>query len=171
MQTNDLTCLLAPRPDDRRTAAEKFRDRAVAFTATFSAVAAVTLLVSGLTMILAGPAGAQTLPETSATGKEPTGEAMAHTCAACHGTYGELKGSNFVPLAGMNEAEFIRAMKDFRDLKRPSSIMSHIAEGYDDASIEKMAKWFSERKPLALHSTNDAAGEPAATAQKKEDAQ
>ena len=96
---------------------------------------------------------------------------MAHTCAACHGTYGELKGSNFVPLAGMNEAEFIRAMKDFRDLKRPSSIMSHIAEGYDDASIEKMAKWFSERKPLALHSTNDAAGEPAATAPKKEDAQ
>lgn len=164
MQTNDLTCPLAD-PADRRTAAEKFRDRAVAFTATFSAVAAVTLLVSGLTMILAGPVGAQTLPQTSATGKEPTGEAMAHTCAACHGTYGELKGSNFVPLAGMNEAEFIRAMKDFRDLKRPSSIMSHIAEGYDDASIEKMAKWFSERKPLV---TNEAGGE---SATEKEDAQ
>lgn len=71
------------------------------------------------------------------------GEALAHTCAACHGTYGELKGEHFVPLAGMDEGEFITSMKEFRSHKRPSSIMSHIAEGYSDEEFERMARYFN----------------------------
>ena len=67
----------------------------------------------------------------------------AHTCAACHGTYGELKGEHFVPLAGMDEGEFITSMKEFRSHKRPSSIMSHIAEGYSDEEFERMARYFN----------------------------
>lgn len=80
-------------------------------------------------------------------GAEATGEALSHTCAACHGTYGELKGEHFVPLASMAPDEFIASMKEFKSLKRPSSIMSHIAEGYSDAEIERMAAFFAEIKP------------------------
>ena len=59
---------------------------------------------------------------------------------------GEVKGENFVPLAGMPPAEFIISMKDFKNLKRPSSIMSHIAQGYGDDEIERMADFFANIK-------------------------
>ena len=36
-----------------------------------------------------------------ASSSEPRADSLAHTCAACHGTFGEVKGENFVPLAGM----------------------------------------------------------------------
>ena len=63
--------------------------------------------------------------------------------AGSRGTYGELKGEHFVPLAGMDEGEFITSMKEFRSHKRPSSIMSHIAEGYSDEEFERMARYFN----------------------------
>ena len=74
---------------------------------------------------------------------EPTGETFAHTCSACHGTYGQLKNEAFVPLAGMNKQEFVASMRAFRDLKRPSSIMSHIAQGYNAEEINRMAEFFA----------------------------
>ena len=43
-------------------------------------------------------------------------------------------------------AEFIISMKDFKNLKRPSSIMSHIAQGYGDDEIERMADFFANIK-------------------------
>ncbi|MEW5973192.1 MAG: cytochrome C, partial [Pseudomonadota bacterium] len=44
---------------------------------------------------------------------EPTGEMMAQTCAGCHGTHGRLAGdSAFMPLAGMSEGSFVKAMLD-----------------------------------------------------------
>lgn len=81
-----------------------------------------------------------------ASSSEPWADSLAHTCAACHGTFGEVKGENFVPLAGMPPAEFIISMKDFKNLKRPSSIMSHIAQGYGDDEIERMADFFANIK-------------------------
>ena len=39
--------------------------------------------------------------------------------------------------------EFITSMKEFRSHKRPSSIMSHIAEGYSDEEFERMARYFN----------------------------
>ena len=43
----------------------------------------------------------------------------------------------------MDEGEFITSMKEFRSHKRPSSIMSHIAEGYSDEEFEHMARYFN----------------------------
>ena len=103
-------------------------------------------LNTNITALLLAAAGslAAALPAAAA---EPTGEAFAHTCAACHGTNGELEGEAFVPLAGMPRETIVRLMTEFRDLKRPSSIMSHIANGYSDAEIGRIADWFSSRKP------------------------
>ena len=63
-------------------------------------------------VLILAAAASQAAPDPAKLSGNPTGEALAHTCAACHGTYGELKGEHFVPLAGMDEGEFITSMKD-----------------------------------------------------------
>ena len=77
---------------------------------------------------------------------EPSGAAMAATCAGCHGTDGKLGTVEFMPLAGMNEAEFVRAMQDFRSGKRISTLMRHVANGFSDSEIRSMARHFSTIK-------------------------
>ena len=99
------------------------------------------LVMLGALVVVTGAVAAPTAPADKVA--EPMGQALAHTCAACHGTYGELKGEHFVPRARMNPEEVIRSMKAFRVLKRPSSIMGHIAEGYNDEQIERMAQYFA----------------------------
>jgi len=77
---------------------------------------------------------------------EPTGEAMAATCAACHGTHGKLGIVEYMPLAGLSEKEFVRAMQDFRSGKRLSTLMGHVANGFSDNEILAMAKYFANVK-------------------------
>lgn len=74
---------------------------------------------------------------------QPTGEMMANTCAACHGTHGRLGNLALMPLAGMAPEEFIRAMRDFRSGARPSTLMGSLATGFNDAEIEAMAAFFA----------------------------
>jgi sulfide dehydrogenase cytochrome subunit len=76
----------------------------------------------------------------------PTGEAMAATCAACHGTHGKLGTVEYMPLAGMAETEFVRAMQDFRSGKRLSTLMGHVANGFSDNEVRAMAKYFANVK-------------------------
>lgn len=82
-----------------------------------------------------------------ATATTPAGEAMAHTCAACHGTLGRLGDESFVPLAGMPERQFTTSMVDFREGKRPATLMGHVAQGFNDAEIRAMAQFFAAVKP------------------------
>ena len=77
----------------------------------------------------------------------PSGEMMGNTCAGCHGTQGRLQGEAFRPLAGMNQATFIRAMEDFRSGARPATLMGHVAKGYTDDEIKAMAEFFAKVKP------------------------
>ena len=70
------------------------------------------------------------------------GELMGHTCAACHGTYGRLGDEAFVPLAGMPVKQFVRSMRDFREGKRPSTLMGHVANGFNDAELQAMGVFF-----------------------------
>ncbi len=76
-----------------------------------------------------------------------SGEAMAHTCAACHGTLGRLGDESFMPLAGMSASQFINTMVDFREGKRPATLMGHVAQGFSDAEIRAMAAFFAAVKP------------------------
>lgn len=90
--------------------------------------------------------------------KEPSGAAFAHTCAACHGTYGYSKDNAFPGLAGMQAEVFVREMKRFRTKERPSSIMSHIADGYNDAELERMAQFFAQLPKTPEQSGNESEG-------------
>jgi sulfide dehydrogenase cytochrome subunit len=72
-----------------------------------------------------------------------SGEAMAHTCAACHGTVGRLADESFMPLAGMPKRQFVTTMIDFREGRRPATLMGHVAQGFSDAEIQAMAEFFA----------------------------
>jgi len=76
---------------------------------------------------------------------EHTGEMMAQTCAGCHGTQGRLSNSAFMPLAGMSEASFVKAMLDFQSGTRPNTLMGPIAKGFSEAEIKAMAAYFAKQ--------------------------
>jgi sulfide dehydrogenase cytochrome subunit len=76
----------------------------------------------------------------------PSGAAMAHTCAGCHGTQGRLGTVEFVPLAGLPEREFMGAMRDFRSGKRAATLMGHVARGFSDDELKAMARYFATVK-------------------------
>ncbi len=78
------------------------------------------------------------------------GDTMAHTCAACHGTNGVLGDEAFKPLAGMPVEQFVKAMIDFREGKRPATLMQHVARGFSDAEIRRMAEFFAAQTPLPV---------------------
>ena len=71
----------------------------------------------------------------------------AHSCAACHGTLGRLGDESFMPLAGMPVRQFVTTMIDFRDGRRPATLMAHVAEGFSDAEIRAMADFFAAVPP------------------------
>ena len=73
---------------------------------------------------------------------------MAHSCAACHGTNGQLGDEFFVPLAGMPVNQFVKTMKDFKEGRRPATLMGHVANGFTDADLKQMAEFFAAVPPL-----------------------
>lgn len=75
------------------------------------------------------------------------GRALAATCATCHGTDGRSVGGVPPSLAGQNRQILLQALKDFRDGKRPATIMHQQAKGYTDAQFELIADYFAAVKP------------------------
>jgi cytochrome subunit of sulfide dehydrogenase len=71
---------------------------------------------------------------------------LASTCANCHGTSGKAQGA--VPaLAGQSRSDLVQKMNDFRDGKRPATIMHQLAKGYTPEQIDALAGWFAQQKP------------------------
>ena len=71
---------------------------------------------------------------------------LASTCANCHGTSGKAQGA--VPaLAGQSRSDLVQKMNDFRDGKRPATIMHQLAKGYTLEQIDALAGWFAQQKP------------------------
>lgn len=73
--------------------------------------------------------------------------ALAATCATCHGTDGRSVGGVPPSLAGQSKASLLQSMKDFRDGKRPATIMHQHAKGYSDAQLDEIAGYFANVKP------------------------
>jgi cytochrome c553 len=74
------------------------------------------------------------------------GARLAATCAACHGTGGDTKGSTLPPLAGQPQQALSASLHAFKTGKRESTIMTQIAKGYSDEQIEQLAAWFAAQK-------------------------
>jgi cytochrome c553 len=100
-------------------------------------------LLFSVVLVAAGAASA----EPSAI---PAGARLAATCAACHGTGGDTKGSTLPPLAGQPQQSLSASLHAFKTGKRESTIMTQIAKGYSDEQIEQLAAWFAaQKKPEA----------------------
>jgi len=70
---------------------------------------------------------------------------LSITCAGCHGTDGHSTGA--IPsIAGMPAAYIEKAMLDFRDDKRASTVMGRHAKGYSDAEIKMIAAFYSQKQ-------------------------
>jgi cytochrome c553 len=82
-----------------------------------------------------------------ATAQDPRpGRNLAAGCAICHGTEGRSSTRELPSLAGLQKEYVVRQMADFRDGKRPSTVMRQIARGYSSAEVEAMATWFAAQK-------------------------
>ena len=103
-------------------------------------------IIAAVSVLLCAPLYAADVP-APATLPQATGEMMGNTCAGCHGTHGRLSDSACVPLAGMKESTFIKAMTEFRSGARPATLMGHVARGYNDEQIKAMAEFFAKVKP------------------------
>jgi sulfide dehydrogenase cytochrome subunit len=112
-----------------------------------------TMLCVALFALCAASASAQTAlaPPASAasTAARPAlqGEAIAHTCAACHGTQGRLGDEAFMPLAGLPAEQMLRTMQAFRSGQRPGTLMGLVARGLSDADLQAMADYFARQTP------------------------
>lgn len=93
------------------------------------------LAFAGLAVLAGSPARAQ----------DSTARGLAATCTGCHGTNGVSAGG--IPsIAGVEQARIVALMQEFRDGKRPSTVMQQHAKGYTDEQIVAIAAWFAARK-------------------------
>ncbi len=74
------------------------------------------------------------------------GRNLAATCANCHGTDGRSP-ADMPKLAGLDKARTVQLMKEFREGKRPATIMHQISKGYSERQVELIAEYFATRKP------------------------
>ena len=70
---------------------------------------------------------------------------LAATCANCHGTNGAVQGTAVEPLAGKPKDELVRKVQEFKQGKKPGTIMPQLAKGYTDPQIEAMAEFFASQ--------------------------
>ena len=74
------------------------------------------------------------------------GRNIASNCANCHGTNGASVGG-MPSLAGRPQAQLLQLMREFRDGKRPATIMHQLAKGYNEAQLEAVSTYLSAQKP------------------------
>ena len=71
---------------------------------------------------------------------------LAAGCAICHGTEGRAVTKDVTTLAGIPPDHLAKQMRDFRDGKRPATVMHQIAKGYSDEQIGQIADYLSTQK-------------------------
>jgi sulfide dehydrogenase cytochrome subunit len=86
---------------------------------------------------------ASSIPDASAA---DAGRDIAANCATCHGTDGRSRGGAIPSLAGRDKTAIVQDVRDFRDGKRPSTVMQQLAKGYTDAQIEAAASYLAAQK-------------------------
>jgi cytochrome subunit of sulfide dehydrogenase len=98
-----------------------------------------------LALVLSSVAHAQTATAQPAQPDPNLARNLAATCANCHGTNGKGQGA-MVALAGYSREAMVATMKDFKDGKRPATIMHQLSKGYTDAQIALIADYFAQQK-------------------------
>jgi len=69
----------------------------------------------------------------------------AAACANCHGTNGHAQTGN-EPLAGANQDEMLKKLRDFKSGAKPATLMHQLAKGYTDEQLVAITGWFAAQK-------------------------
>jgi cytochrome c553 len=71
---------------------------------------------------------------------------LAANCAACHGTGGRpAPDATLAGLAGKPRDELFAAMIQFKQGKKPATLMHQLSKGYSDEEIAALADYFSKQ--------------------------
>jgi sulfide dehydrogenase cytochrome subunit len=93
---------------------------------------ALAIVFGIATIAAAGAAAAQTLAP-------PSGATLSATCTGCHGPNGQSAGA--IPsINGRSETEILEAMLDFKNDRRPATVMNRHAKGFSDEELALMAR-------------------------------
>ena len=85
---------------------------------------------------------------TQARAQDPAhARSLAATCFTCHGSDGRSAGGVPPSLAGQDRNYLLQQLREFRDGKRPATIMHQHAKGYTDQQLELIAAYFASVKP------------------------
>ena len=85
---------------------------------------------------------------TAAVAADPhNARSLAATCFTCHGTDGRSVGGVPPSLAGQNRDYLLKQLQEFRDGKRPATIMHQHAKGYTDEQLNLIAGYFAAVTP------------------------
>lgn len=80
----------------------------------------------------------------SASAENLNPELVAGTCVVCHGPGGVSQG-HIPSIDGMSADRIATIMAEFRDGKRPGTIMPKIAQGFTPAQIQLLANAFGAK--------------------------
>ena len=69
----------------------------------------------------------------------------AASCANCHGTNGVAQ-PGMETLAGMRREDLITKMMDFKNGRKPATVMHQLSKGYSDEQIAAIAGYFTAQK-------------------------
>ncbi len=69
----------------------------------------------------------------------------AAACANCHGTNGVAQSGN-ESLAGRKKEDIIAKMLDFKNGRKPATVMHQLAKGYSDEQLQALAGYFAALK-------------------------
>ena len=100
---------------------------------------AATLAGSGL-LLGTGAIASELTPE-----KKLQAASLAATCANCHGTEGRaLQGME--ALAGKDKDEMLQKLLDFKNGRKPATIMHQLSKGYTDEQLAQISAYFAAQK-------------------------
>ena len=69
----------------------------------------------------------------------------AAACANCHGTDGRAQ-PGMESLAGVNKDDIVKKMLDFKNGRKPATIMHQLSKGCTDEQIVAIAGYFAAQK-------------------------
>jgi cytochrome c553 len=93
--------------------------------------------------ILVGLLG--TIGAAEAAGDAAAGKTKSAVCAGCHGDKGQGVAPN-PKLAGIPEADLLKALKDFKSGAKSSPMMNGIAATLSDQDMENFAAYYASLK-------------------------
>jgi len=71
--------------------------------------------------------------------------AGASSCSGCHPTSSRVT-SPVLGLNGLDQAQIVRALQEFRAGTRTGTVMDRIAKGFTDQEIQAIAAWYAAQK-------------------------